>query len=148
MACQTATGKLQQVLSLSLTLRTILLTFFTNFSTANSGFSVYPGYSGCSDDGMYKRSFGHLTYVPSGADDNAKAAELALLLTAGRLSAANLDTIVNACANEPDGAKTRCMQQLLVTTGEFHSTNTVTLSGEDRATETTAGNSTESYKVS
>jgi len=115
----------------------------------NSGFSRYPGYSDCSDNGLYERSFGHLFYEPTGVDDYERAADLALLLTAGRLSDANLNTIVNACSTEPDQpSKTRCMQQLIVSTGEFHSTNSVTQSGEARAAETAVADSTESYKVS
>ena len=46
-----------------------------------------------------------------------------------------------------DQAKTRCMQQLIVTTGAFHSTDTATLSNEDRATESAPPPSNESYKA-
>lgn len=117
-------------------------------SDCGGGFSVYPGYAGCSDNGLYQRSFGHLFYEPTGEDDYARAADLALLLTAGRLSDDNLNTTVAACSTEPDQpSKNRCMQQLIVTTGEFHTTSTVTQSGEDRATENSGGNSTETYKA-
>mmetsp|Transcript_30659 Transcript_30659/g.64787 ORF Transcript_30659/g.64787 Transcript_30659/m.64787 type:complete len:1099 (+) Transcript_30659:67-3363(+) len=103
-------------------------------SDCNSGFSTYPGHSGCSDNGLYLRSYGHLFYKPTtNATDYGKAAELALLLTAGRLNEDNLNTIVDACSSEPDDeSKTRCMQQLIITTGEFHSTNHVTHSGDNR----------------
>ncbi|KAL7537078.1 hypothetical protein ACHAXR_007922, partial [Thalassiosira sp. AJA248-18] len=117
-------------------------------SDCYSGFSEYPGYSGCYDDGQYQRSFGHLFYQPTGEDDHTRAADLALLLTAGRLNEDNLNTIVDACSTEPDDqSKTRCMQQLIVSTGEFHSTNTIAQSGEDRITDTGGGNSTEPYKA-
>jgi len=117
-------------------------------SDCSSGFSIYPGFGGCSDNGLYERSYGHLFYEPTGVDDYEMAADLALLLTAGRLSEEHLNTIVAACSTEPDQpSKTRCWQQLIITTGEFHSTNPVTESGEDRDTETTGGNSTESYKA-
>ena len=117
-------------------------------SDCNDGFSTYPGYGNCNDDGLYERSYGHMFYEPSGVGDYEKAADLALLLTAGRLSEDNLNTIVDSCSSEPDRpSKTRCMQQLIVTTGEFHSTNTVTHSGEDRVTESTGGNSAEPYKA-
>ena len=43
--------------------------------------------------------------------------------------------------------KTRCMQQLIVSAGEYHSTSTVEMSGEDRASETAPSNSTEPYKA-
>jgi uncharacterized protein (DUF1501 family) len=117
-------------------------------SDCNSGFSVYPGFGGCSDNGLFQRSFGRLFYEPTGADNYEKAADLALLLTAGRLSDNNLNTIVDACSTEPDQASiTRCMQQLIVSTGEFASTSQVTLSGEDRTTEDSVGTSTEPYKA-
>ncbi|KAL7542550.1 hypothetical protein ACHAXR_011864 [Thalassiosira sp. AJA248-18] len=117
-------------------------------SDCHNGFSTYPGYGNCNDDGQYQRSFGHLFYEPSGADDYENAADLALLLTAGRLSQDNINIIVDACSSEPDQpSKTRCMQQLIVTTGEFHSTNTVTQSGEDRITDTGGETSTEEYKA-
>ncbi|KAL7461376.1 hypothetical protein ACHAXS_001795, partial [Conticribra weissflogii] len=70
----------------------------------NNGFSRYPGYSGCSDDGKYKRSFGHLFYEPVGSNLSDKIADLALLLTAGRLSGQNQATIEQACVTEPDEA--------------------------------------------
>ena len=117
-------------------------------SDCSGGFSEYPGYSGCYDNGAYTRSFGHLFYEPTGANDAEKAADLALLLTAGRLSEGSLDTIVNACATETDEpSKTRCMQQLIVSAPEFHSTNTVTQTGQERTTNTGGLNSTEPYKA-
>lgn len=118
-------------------------------SDCNSGLSTYPGYGGCSDDGLYERSYGHLFYEPTGADDFEMAADLALLLTAGRLSSDNLNTIVDACSNEPDQpSKTRCLQQLIVSTGEFASTSQVTMSGEDRSIgDDNVDTSTESYKA-
>ena len=50
--------------------------------------------------------------------------------------------------NELQEAKSRCMQQLIVTTGEFHSTNTLTPSDEGRDEDGTigSGNSTD-YKA-
>ena len=113
------------------------------------GFAEYPGYGSCTDDGQYQRSIGHLFYEPIGATtDTERATNLALLLTAGRLSTDDIDTIANSCATESDTpSKTRCMQQLIVTTSAFHSTSTVTSSGEDRIAETTGGTSTEPYKA-
>ena len=121
-------------------------------SDCNSGFSVYPGYSGCSDNGLFQRSFGHLMYQAEGGDDDlARAQDLSLLLTGGRLSTEKLNnTIVPACSSEPDiPSIDRCMQQLIVSTGEYHSTNVAELSGQDRTAEETveADNST-AYKVS
>jgi cullin-associated NEDD8-dissociated protein 1 len=117
-------------------------------SDCNNGFAQNPGYSACYDNGEYTRSLGHLFYEPIGANDAEKAADLALLLTAGRLSEGSLDTIVNACATETnESSKTRCMQQLIISTPEFHSTNTVTQTGQERTTNTGAVNSTEPYKA-
>ena len=180
-------------------------------SDCNSGFSLYPGYSSCYDNGKFERSFGHLFYEPEGTTLFAKAKDMSLLLTADRLDNTALQQIVEACdlpdANltlasfgwsptlplnvcqgdcdrdsdcqsgykcfqrddytpvpgclgqgvsgydycyfdSSDGAaKTRCMQQLIVSTGEFHSNNLATLSGEDRATEVAPPPSNETYKA-
>ncbi|KAL7542499.1 hypothetical protein ACHAXR_011825, partial [Thalassiosira sp. AJA248-18] len=117
-------------------------------SDCKNGFSFNSGYGDCVDDGQYETSIGHLMHVPTGADDHENAAELALLLTAGRLSEDSLNTIVDACSDESDQpSKTRCMQQLIITTGEFHATNRVEKSGEDRAGEAAVGDSTEPYKA-
>ena len=86
-----------------------------------------------------------------GDDDLARAQDLSLLLTGGRLSTEKLNsTIVPACSYEPDiPSKDRCIQQLIVSTGKYHSTNVAELSGQDRTAEETveADNST-TYKVS
>jgi len=117
-------------------------------SDCNGGFSLYNGYGSCVDDGSNQRSFGRLFYNATGENDFERADDLALLLTAGRLSSGNLDKIVAACSTEPDrGSKNRCMTQLIVTTGEFHSTNTITQSGEERVTPVSSSTSTEPYKA-
>ena len=47
-----------------------------------------------------------------------------------------------------EDAKTRCIQQLIITTSEFHTTNSAILSGEDRAPKTIApSNNEEPYKA-
>lgn len=117
-------------------------------SDCNNGFSLSPGYGSCIDDGSFQRSFGRLFYAPTGVDDYERASDLALLLTAGRLSNDNLNAVVAACSYEPDqGSKDRCMTQLIVSTGEFHSTNHVKRSGGGRVTEAVPANSTEPYKA-
>jgi len=109
-------------------------------SDCNRGFSTKPGFGNCNDDGLYQRSYGHLRYEPDGTGDYEQAANLSLLLTAGRLSEQNLNTIVHACSMTLDRkAKSRCMQQLIVTTGEFHSTSLVTKSNELEEGETVVG---------
>lgn len=117
-------------------------------SDCKIGFAKYIGYGDCLDNGSYGQSYGHLFYEPTGVNDFERAGDLAELLTAGRLSSTNLNKIVAACSTEPDqGSKNRCMQQLIVTTGEFHSTNTISQSGEDRAIPTPPSASAESYKA-
>merc|ERR1719352_493219 len=72
-------------------------------SDCNSGFGFYPGFASCSDDGKYERSIGRLFYEPpAGITDYERAADLSLLLTAGRLSNEKLNMIVDSCApNSP-----------------------------------------------
>jgi hypothetical protein len=118
-------------------------------SDCNGGFSsISPGYGNCIDDGSYQRSFGRLFYNATGTNDYERANDLSELLTAGRLGSDNLDKIVAACSSEPDqGSKNRCMTQLIVTTGEFHSTSVVTQSGEERVNDAINITSTEPYKA-
>ena len=117
-------------------------------SDCKNGFGKYPGYGSCSDNGQYKRSVGHLHYIPPKSDnDMARAKDLSLLLTSDRLSTDELTLLVDSCATEPDdAAKSRCMQQLIVTTSAFQTTSTATLSGEDRVATAEASNSNEEYK--
>lgn len=117
-------------------------------SDCHDGFGSYPGYSGCTDNGAYERSLGHLFYNPDGATISDYIDDLALLLTAGRLNDDSRSTIEDECSAEPDNSSiTRCIQQLMITTGEFHSTSQVSKSGEDRTTGGTGGESTEPYKA-
>ena len=101
------------------------------------------------DNGLYERSYGHLSRVPAGTTIAEMVSEVSLLLTAGRLSQENKNIIEAACSSEPDsGAQYRCIQQLVVFSSEFHTTNTMKKSGEARAVDTTtATNSTEPYKA-
>ena len=68
-------------------------------SDCNNGFSTYPGYSSCSDDGVYARSYGHLFFDASGSSVSDYITEIALLLTAGRLSTENHSRIEQAFLN-------------------------------------------------
>ena len=88
-------------------------------------------------------------YEVKGGTIEDQISDLALLLTAGRLSADNHIAIQQACSSEPDSASViRCIQQLIVSTGEFHSTNNVTQSDVGRAAESSnEGTSTEPYKA-
>lgn len=101
----------------------------------NNGFSTNPKFQpGCVDDGQYENSYGHLLYQPANVSLALQAEELSLLLTAGRMTDDNINKIVSACSVEPDsGSQSRCMKQLVVTSGEFHSTSEVVHSGEARS---------------
>ena len=110
--------------------------------------SLITRYCFYSDNGLYERSFGRLARTP-GTDITEMVSEVSLLLTAGRLSQDNKDIIEAACSSEPDyHAQYRCIQQLVVFSSEFHSTNTMKKSGEARP-EVAAppSNSTEPYKA-
>jgi len=89
------------------------------------------------EDGQYTESYGHLFYEPAADSSLAEQAEeLSLLLTAGRLTKDNIDKIVSACSAQSDaGSQFRCMQQLVVTSGEFHSTSEVTHAVADEASQ-------------
>ena len=119
-------------------------------SDCHDGFGVYPGYGGCADNGLYEKSTGHLFYNPAGATISEYINDLALLLTAGRLNDENRATIEDECSLEPDNTSiTRCIQQLIVSTGEFHSTSHTSRSSQSRKEEDdTPGESSEPYKVS
>ncbi|KAL7538192.1 hypothetical protein ACHAXR_008354 [Thalassiosira sp. AJA248-18] len=94
------------------------------------------GFSQCKDNGQFERSFGKLFYQPDGTTAIEQAVDLSLILTAGRLSDNNLAAITNACASQPNKAsRIQCMQQIIVTTPEFHTTNLVIHSGDDRNTQ-------------
>jgi len=85
---------------------------------------------------------------PPGSNITEMVSECSLLLTAGRLSKDSSDIIMAACSPKSDpGAQYRCIQQLIVSSPEFHTTNTMQRSGEPRAMlPSTKGNSTK-YKA-
>merc|ERR1719410_2324694 len=102
-------------------------------SDCHGGFSTNPGFARCQDNGRYENSYGRLFYKHDVAGSAEQAADLSLLLTAGRLSEKHLATIVEACASQPDEeSNIRCLQQLIITTPEFHTTNTITQDSNDR----------------
>ena len=83
-------------------------------------------------EGDLSKSFGYLTYDPTNSSSSVTQVidELALLLTASRLSVENREIIRNSTQAElsssGDRAKAmRLAQQLIVSSPEFHSTNIV-----------------------
>jgi uncharacterized protein (DUF1501 family) len=116
--------------------------------------NVVPGRMGCNGggdaDGDFSKSFGYLTYSPSGTTVDDVIDELALLLTASRLSDDNKAIIKAAILDEfpTDPAKAiRVAQQLVASTAEFHSTNLVRRSGLARDIPEEKPTSEEPYKA-
>lgn len=117
-------------------------------SICNDGFGKNLGFGNCADDGLYQSSIGHLTYDPAGLTADDHISDLDLLLTGGRLSNDSKTKIVTACSSEQGKAATRCMQQLIITTPEYATTNHAIQTGEERITESSGEiNATEPYKA-
>eukprot|EP00538_Stauroneis_constricta_P006056 CAMPEP_0119562960 /NCGR_PEP_ID=MMETSP1352-20130426/22092_1 /TAXON_ID=265584 /ORGANISM="Stauroneis constricta, Strain CCMP1120" /LENGTH=2119 /DNA_ID=CAMNT_0007611481 /DNA_START=203 /DNA_END=6559 /DNA_ORIENTATION=- len=102
------------------------------------------------DVGDTSKSFGTLQYSSSATSAEEIVDELALLLTASRLGAANKQLIIDQVAPlmDTDKAKAiRVAQQLIVSTPEFHSNNVVRSSGQPRLEEPPAPPKTDTYKA-
>lgn len=108
---------------------------FQGFSTNPSIGDSCASQSSSNSAERYSKSYGRLAFEPSGHTTAEYLGELATLLTAGRLSDANRAEILAACDSNDKASAVRCIQQLLITTGEFHSTNTQTPTGETRIEE-------------
>ncbi len=118
-------------------------------SDCYGGFGVRPKGAGqCIDDGTYTRNSGILGYDPAGLEPAQIIDELSTLMTAGRLGEKNKKILLEAY-NAVDGtaAATRTVQQLLITAPEFHSTNVVKSSGEERTQQDNLKSSQEPYKA-
>lgn len=113
--------------------------------------SLYIFFVFSADNGLYERSYGHLSRLPSESESNITqmVSDVSLLLTAGRLSQDNRDLIEAACSSLTKyDEQYRCIQQLVVSSSEFHSTNKIQKSGEARVLDTSSGvSSTEPYKA-
>lgn len=91
-------------------------------------------------------SRGALSYSPM--DSSSITEELAMLLTAGRLSADNREIIDKVISDEPDPImKVIKAQQLMVFAPEFHSTNIVRKSGQTRPQREVRPPSSNNYKA-
>ncbi len=105
-------------------------------SDCNGGFGIV----GNCREGQYSDAAGYLSlFIPySELSDNAQAEmvvnKLSTLLTSGRLSNSNKEVIKNAYMGQlPDtSAALRMAQQLILTSPEFHTTNTVKTNGSLR----------------
>jgi hypothetical protein len=121
--------------------------FGGNWKTCNEGYFV-----GAQAYLSFSRPFNSDTTT---SEDHAEAVvnELATLLTSGRLSAASRKVIEGAYLaklSDPAGgvdAALRLAQQLIVTTPEFQTTNTVKLSGEERSSPPPPQSSGAPYKA-
>jgi len=100
--------------------------------------------------GDYSYSMGNLTYGPTTITAEGIVNELAVLLTADRLQEAHRQRIVQEIQpfvfDDLEKA-VRLTQQLVVSTPEFHATNKVRSSGNQRATESSTAPKTGDYKV-
>jgi len=120
-------------------------------SNCNGGFGAF---NGCRE-GIFSRGVGHLAfsmpYNEASDDDQAEAvvSKLSTLLTSGRLSTSNKQVIKSAYIKKlPDAnAALRMAQQLILTTPEFHTTNTVKLSGQKREGTTSQQPSAKPYRA-
>src|SRR6056300_204289 len=109
---------------------------------------MFPASIHFADDGKFERSWGRVTFGPTGTNVTEMVSEVSLLLTAGRLSKENGDIIETACSSEPDdGAIYRCIQQLIMSSAEFHTTNTMEKSGEDRTVNNVSEGTNSTYKA-
>ena len=96
---------------------------------------------------------GYLNFVPTSDVSNGALVvdELSTLITSGRLSKASRELIAEQynTVYASDGAEIalRMAQQMLVTTPEFHSTNVVRPTGENRTADAASGTTDEPYKA-
>eukprot|EP00934_Nitzschia_sp_Nitz4_P009303 Nitzschia sp. Nitz4//scaffold91_size79674//72229//78877//NITZ4_005380-RA/size79674-augustus-gene-0.83-mRNA-1//1//CDS//3329560139//9293//frame0 len=94
------------------------------------------------------RGFGDLTYEPdTGLMAKEIVNELATLLTAGRLSPENRQTVIDAVTRAPAGNKAAIAELLVGTSPEFHATNLVKRNGETRESEPSPSPSNKPYKA-
>jgi len=95
-----------------------------------SGFSRYPGYGKCYDNGMYERASGVMEWLPSSSNATDFIDEYATLLTAGRLGLENRQKIKEIHDAElynsgDEHSARRLSLQAMLTTPEFHSTTPI-----------------------
>lgn len=99
----------------------------------NNGFGS-ANWSGQPDVGDNSKSVGYLGYTESSSDSTVITQNVADMLTAGRLSSDAVTQVaakVNTMSN--DDKKLRLAQQLISTAPEFHTTNIVERTANDRA---------------
>ena len=101
--------------------------------------------------GEYSHSMGNLTYVPTTSTAEDIVDELAVLLTSGRLQDSHRQRILQEIEpfefHNPEKAL-RLAQQLVVSTPEFHVTNSVRSSGKGHTLESpSTEKSDDEYKV-
>ena len=100
-------------------------------SNCDGGFGLNAKVGRCKP-GSYTYS-GLLSYRPEGSTLLDKARDLSLVLAAGRVNEVNLGKIASACSAEPESAQAMCIQQLIVSTAEFHTnTETTPISRDNR----------------
>ena len=102
-------------------------------SPCNSGFGPGDDTNTC-QEGDFSKANAVLSFERNNSDAETVVNELSTLLTNGRLSTANKEIIKGAYTSKlPDqAAALRIAQQLIVTSPEFHTTNTIRKSGDTR----------------
>mmetsp|Transcript_662 Transcript_662/g.1594 ORF Transcript_662/g.1594 Transcript_662/m.1594 type:complete len:2342 (-) Transcript_662:143-7168(-) len=106
--------------------------------------------------GHFENSSGYLNFTPADVEPSAMVDELATIMTAGRLSSANRQTIVDAVANETNATLSSIkIRQLILTTAEFHTTGSIEKTEgtrslpepEEEESSNSSGTSSSSYKA-
>ena len=123
----------------------------TGLGNCGGGF----GLKAVNDCNQYKNSYtpeansrGYFTYTPKATDDRAIVDELALLLTAGRLSNNSREVLTNAYSAETDKDKAlKSIMKLILMTPEFHSTGLFFEHSEARPEPALPTPSTKPYKA-
>ena len=106
---------------------------FCQLSQCNSGLGVGGDIGGC-QEGDFTHATAMLSFERKNSDAETVVNELATLLTSGRLCEENRQIIKDAYTKKlPDrAAALRMAQQLIVTSPEFHATNSIRKSNDKR----------------
>jgi uncharacterized protein (DUF1501 family) len=133
------------------TLNGIFSLFKFGLAKCHGGFGEMT-FGSCNNDGDFTHGTASPHFVPNGAKSAAVVSELSTLLTSGRLSVDNRQIVEAAHASaKASGSSARealaLAQQLIATTPEFHTTNIVTKSFEERPEQPTPPDTGKSYKA-
>jgi len=133
------------------TLNGIFSLFKFGLARCHGGFGEYT-FGSCNNDADFTRGTARPHYTPSSNDPEVVVSELATLLTSGRLGIDNRQIVQAAFESAVEngssmGAALALAQQLIATTPEFHTTNVVTKSFEERPEPETPPDNGMDYKA-